>query len=278
MDLSRVSRRYDNDELYDAYTGDFLYKGQFATYEGGQLDGSFIRRRTVSIAPELALPPRRVVTLFNEQWVLSDPIVDGFHGKPIRQTMSARKCHGLYQILTVEELLNPVQGARSAYAFCRWVSNTADAATTEYEPFYEFSLSATEESVSQRFLYDGEKLWHTRMSAEISEGFLFAEADLLTEFLPASQVTVASPGTIDPVTLVPSGGPSYTGILVERYMFYRKTDQAQESNYHGDKTLLVAESSSPAKTGTVEINGTKWAILATENIAGGYALHVRRNG
>ncbi len=276
MDLKKISRKYDNDPLYDAYTGDYLYDGQFATYDGSQLDGSFIRRRTVSMSPDFAMPPRRVVRLFDENWILSDPIVDGFKGRRIRQTMSARKVHGLYDILSAAELTLGTVTPRQAYSFKRWTKATGDAGTSDLEPYFEFSFSLTEASVRGKFIVSGDSIWHVRMDTEVAEGFLLAEADEILSAESGERVTVDKPGAMDPVTLQESAGTSYPGVLVERYNFYRRLDQAQALNYPGDKTLVMAKSSDPDPTGFVRIAGHQWNILAMQDLGDGFGLHVRR--
>lgn len=276
MDLRDISRSFDFDPLYDAYTGVYLYDGQFATYEGGQLDGSFIRRRTVSLAPEYVLPDRRVVMLYGEPWVLSDPIRDGFGGEVIRQTMSARKCHGKYAILSAAELVLGTLTPREAYAFSRWTKNTADAATSNLEPYYEFSFSATEASVTSKFIVLDGVLWHTRMSAQIAEGFLFSEADLLTEDLVTQGKVQVTKTSVDQITLQETVLSKFTGVLVQRYQFFKKLDQAQESNYAGDMTLIVAKVSDPEPEGSYTLAGKTWSILDLEDLGDGWAVHIRR--
>jgi hypothetical protein len=277
MDLAVASSFFDNDPLYDAYTGVYLYDGQFATYDGAQLDGSFIRRRTVSLAPELVLPARRVVTLYDEQWVLSDPIRDGFQGQVIRQTMSARKCHHLYSILNAAELLQAPATPRQAYAFSRWTKNTAEAATSELEPYYEFSFALSETDLYGKFFKVGDNIWHARMASEVAEGFMFVEADLLAGGeKPGGPVTVERPGVRDPITLTNSPSTQHPGLLIERYQFFRRLDQAQPLNYAGDKTLIVEDIPEFEHQGEVVIAGETWTVLARQKLEGGYGLHIRR--
>ena len=278
MDLLDAAVYFDNDQLYDAYTGEYLYDGQFATYDGSQLDGSFVRRRTVSLGPDLELPPRRVVTLFGEQWVLSDPIVDGFYSVPIRKTMSARKSHGLYQLKTAEELVNRLPAAREAYAFARWIKATADAATSYMEPYFEFSLALTEPPIKGMFIELDGRVWHTRIETDVVEGFRLAECDeIVTGMEIATSYVKVTQGTgIDPVTLEETGTNTFKGVLTERYTLFRKLDQSQPSNYAGDKTLIIGESTVLVADVPLTIDGERWAVVANQPLVGGNALHLRR--
>ena len=273
MRIERLSRRFDKDQLYDAYTGDELFKAQFATFEGRQVDGTFNRRRTVSYSPDHNLPPRRCVELYGEVWIMSEPMVDGFQGEPVRVTCSARKSNGLHKILTAGELLEGT-GTREAHVFLRYLKGTSEPATSYLQPYYEASLSLTETELAAKFYTDGNSILHGRMAANAAEGFNVVECDLIGD--STSWVKVEVPGTFDPVELVETAGAEIDGLLVERYSFYRKTDQAQENNYHGDKTLIVSKSALPAPEGTLKIGGTSSPILGVEDLGDGWALHVRR--
>ena len=277
MDMKDVSTFFDNDPLYDAYSLQYLYDGQFSTYDGSQLDGSFIRRRTVSLSPDLALPPRRAVNLYGEVWVLSDPILDGFLGETVRQTMSARKSHGLYGLKTLSELVFKRPASREAHGFKRWTKGTGDASTSDLEPYFEFSFALTEEPIRPLFITLGDQAWSGRMEADSGEGFRVVEADdIVAEDESFRYVEVTEQGKIDPVTLEESDQRTYPGLFVQRYKLFRKLDQEQPNNYHGDMTLLVANESMPKFVAPLTINGERWSVVASQPISDGLALHVRK--
>lgn len=278
MKMKNLSKRFDKDLLHDAYTGEFLYKGQFATYDGNSLDGSFIRRRTVSLSPDLVLPERRVVTVLGEQWVLSDPIFDGYNGKAVRQTMSARKCHALFELKTAHELALHLPTSRQAYGFRRWIKATADAAETYMEPYSEFSFSVNEAPMTGRFIVDGGRVWSPRFETDNAEGFRFIEGDELVAVDEIGQVyvEVSKDGEFNPVTFESVEGEPFTALLVDRYVLFKKLDQAQPNNYAGDKTLIVSKQSDEKPAGNYSINGQKWGILGTHDLIDGWAVHIRR--
>lgn len=277
MDMKDVSTFFDNDPLYDAYSLAYLYDGQFSTYDGSQLDGSFIRRRTVSLSPDLALPPRRAVSLFNEVWILSDPITDGFQGEAVRQTMSARKAHALYGLKTVSELVFKRPASREAYGFKRWTKGTAEAATSDLEPYFEFSFSLTEAPIRPLFITYGDMVWAGRMEVEVPEGFRMVEADdIVSENEDFRFVEITEQGKLDPVTLDETDQRTYPGVMVDRYKLFRKLDQEQPNNYFGDMTLLVADESAPKFVAPLTINGDRWSVVAHQRLGDGLALHVRK--
>ena len=273
MRIRRISKRFDKDQLYDAYTGATLFKGQFATFEGRQVDGTFNRRRTVSYSPDHSLPPRRCVKVYDEVWIMSEPMVDGFQGEPVRVTCSARKSNGLFQVLTAGELLNKV-GTREAHAFLRYLKGTAEPGSSSLQPYYEASLSLTETDLAGKFYTDGNIILHGRMEANAAEGFSVVECDMIGG--SEAWVKVKLPGVFDPVELTEVPGAEIDGLLVERYSFFTKYDQAQENNYHGDKTLIVSKSSMAVPEGSLTLQGSTLPILGVEDLGDGWALHVRK--
>ena len=273
MRIRRISKRFDEDQLYDAYTGDILFKGQFATFEGRQVDGTFNRRRTVSYSPDYSLPPRRCVTVYGEVWIMSEPMIDGFQGEPVRVTCSARKSNGLFQVLTAGELLNKT-GTREAHVFLRYLKGTAEPGSSNLQPYYEASLSLTESNLAGKFYTDGNIILHGRMAANAAEGFSVVECDMIGG--SGAWVKVKLPGVFDPVELTEVPGAEIDGLLVERYSFFTKYDQAQENNYHGDKTLIVSKSSMAVPEGSLTLQGSTLPILGVEDLGDGWALHVRK--
>lgn len=278
MKLKNLAAHYDRDKVYDAYTGAYLFKAQFSSFDGSQLDGSFIRRRTVSMRPEYVLPPRRVITLYGEQWVLSEPIKDGFNSAPVRQTMSARKCHGLYQIKTAHELALGITAPRSAYAYRSFVRATQDATETYMEPYTEFSFALTEASMDKCFIVQNSRVWSPRFETDNSEGFKYIEADEVVSEgdVSESYVQVQGKKEYDPVEMTEISSLTFTALLIDRYVLFKKLDQAQESNYAGDKTLIVSKSSDPNPQGYYDIGTGRWSILALHDLGDGWAVHVRK--
>lgn len=276
MSFVDVASFFNNDPLYDAYTGDYLYDGQFATYNESQLGAAFNRRRTVELRPEYVLPPRRVVDNYGEKWVLSEPIIDGFMGQPVRQTMSARKVEGLFEVKTAAELVLGTPGSLSFYAYMRWTKGTVSPDTVKEEPYHEFSFSLTEQEVGKRFLVLGDRVWSPRMEAVVAEGFKMIEADEIIESTnTGARVTVTEIEPIDPVTLERVEGATFPGLLLKRYNFFTKSDEAEPELYSGDMTLVTAKVSQPNPQGTVEINSVPWNILGKQDLGDGWALHVR---
>lgn len=279
MSFADVAGFFNNDPLYDGYTGDYLYDGQFATYNESQLGAAFNRRRTLELSPTYALPPRRVVESYGERWVLAEPIFDGFMGEVVRQTMSARKVEGLFSVLTAAELVLGSQPARTFYAYMRWTKGTVSPETTAEEPYHEFSISLTEDFIGKKFLKLGNRVWSPRLEAIVAEGFKMIEADeIVTEGSTDHAVTVASLGEADPVTLNQTVSATYPGLLVKRYNFFQKSDEASQDIYVGDRTLVIAKSSEPDPKGALLVNADLWNILARQDLDDGWALHVRKVG
>ena len=102
MKLANAAKFFDRVSIQDAYTGTTLpYKVQFSTFDETDPDGSISKRRSMSLAPGLTLPARRVISLLGgEIWLLGEPSADAVFDKPIRQTVPMRRATNLAQALT----------------------------------------------------------------------------------------------------------------------------------------------------------------------------------
>ena len=204
---------------------------------------------------------------------MSEPMIDGFQGEPVRVTCSARKSNGLFNVLTAGELLGKT-GTREAHVFLRYLKGTAEPGSSNLQPYYEASLSLTETNLAGKFYTDGNIILHGRMEANAAEGFNVVECDMVGG--SEAWVKVKLPGVFDPVELTEVPGAEIGGLLVERYSFFTKYDQAQENNYHGDKTLIVSKSSMAVPEGSLTLQGSTLPILGVEDLGDGWALHVRK--
>ena len=204
---------------------------------------------------------------------MSEPMVDGFQGEPVRVTCSARKSNGLFKVLTAGELLEN-SGTREAHVFLRYLKGTAEPGSSSLQPYYEASLSLTETNLAGKFYTDGNIILHGRMEANAAEGFSVVECDMIGG--SEAWVKVKLPGVFDPVELTEVPGAEIDGLLVERYSFFTKYDQAQENNYHGDKTLIVSKSKMAVPEGSLTLQGSTLPILGVEDLGDGWALHVRK--
>lgn len=280
MKLANAALYFDRDSVYDGYTGTLLFKAQFASYDGSLPDGSFSRRRTVSVGPDVVHPARSVVTVHGERWIVGEFIRDGFFDAPIRKTASAKAVTDLFTFLTPGQAALGAVGTTTAYGQERYLKDTVNTPTTsDYSPQYEITFGPNEVVPDEYFLRSPNDLYHIRTTYRALEGFTVATADLIgaTDYGENKYVTAVFGGGIDPITELPAAGTTTTGILLYAYKLYFHATEADPKNNQGDKTLIVAKSAvTPVNGGPVVIDSEPYRIFGITSYHDSWNLRVRR--
>ncbi len=258
MKLANAAKYFDRVSMADAYTGTAMpYKVQFSTFEETDPDGSVSRRRSMSLAPGLTLPARRVASLLGEIWLLGEPSADAVFDKVIRQTVPMRRVTNLAQALTPGQVVTASTGL-AIYGRLEQVKNTVDTATSsDYFPFFTLALAGADfknlnsgwAQVPGFFRIEDGTLFRCRTSYPAEDGMTVVEADLIDRYgLTQAQVTT---GAYDPVTDTFTGTAStFQTLVMPTHQLYRRKAEAEKFKPE-DLTVLVRFADYPApKVGT----------------------------
>lgn len=276
-DIYAVASHFDDIAITDGYTGAALYYGQFSSFLESSPDGSTSQRRTLSLAPGLTLPTRKVISALSELWIVGMGNVDGIYGQAIRQSFWMKKSTGSYSILTPGQAALGSAGT-TAYGHKLYLKDTVNGSSdAEYDPFYNFYFSTSEPITKGCLLKFGATYYYVRATNDGLSGLVEAGADEIDA--DASQsVTFTSTGAFNPVTdAYAAGSTATTAILMDRYMLYQKRTEADTQSLAGDMSLLVATSAvTPVVGKTVTISSRSWKILAVTAEQDAWLLHIRR--
>lgn len=280
MDLLDAAGYFDNDSVYDAYTGLYLHKAQFASFEGAAPDGSFARRRTVSLAPGVTPAPRDAVVVHGERWITGAFISDGFFDSPIRKTASAKAVTDSFQFLTPGQAALGGAPTKTAFGQGRYLKDTVNTPTNaNYNGQYEISFGLSEVVSDELFLKDSVRLYHIRTVTTALEGFNIATADEVEDYARGEDplATVVFSGAFDPITEQQAPGITTTGVLMYAYKVYNYQTQADPTNLAGDKVLFVAKSAvTPLAGSRVSINSEPYMVHGFQAYYDSWKLKVRR--
>ena len=278
MKLKSAARYFDTDTVTDGYTGATLFKAQFSSYEAAAPDGSFQRRRVVSVAPGILPATRRVVSVQGMRWIMGELVTDAFKDKPIRQTCAAKEATDLFTLLTPAQAALKASGA-SLYGHKQYLKDTVNSLTdSNYDPQYEVFFAITESLKAGYFLKSASQYLHIRSVQFANEGYWVAVSDELARD-PATdaEVTVAFAGTYDPITETHAAGVSTTGIMLDMYKLYNFNTEADPRNQAGDMSLIVAKSAvTPANNQTLTINGVTWRNVKFTSYHDAWNIQIRR--
>ena len=284
MKLHKAAKFFDRDPVHDGYTNAFLFKGQFASYEGNQMDGTVQRRRILSIAPEVVLPDRRVVGIYDEKWVVGTPLTDGWEGIPIRRTVICKLVTDEGWLMSPESYVYEAPGSASACWNVEYLKNTVNTqSSSDYSPQFRVWLGLNEMIQQGWILYGNTatgkaRILIVRSLLEDPTGFVQIFADEATNAygLPA-EVTGYLEGLLDPITEEATATQEIKMLVVDMYKMYSYRTIADEKLAAGDLASYAPPGAAKAGN-TVFIQGITFQVLRATEMPGMRVdiLHLRK--
>lgn len=275
MNLEKAALYFDRTPVYDGYSGEFLWRCQFSSFNDANAIGSTSVRRVLSIAPGLEVPARKVIQIFSDRWLVGDGNPDSWNGDQIRQSFNIRKSNALAEILTASQACLSAAGTpvyvQKAY-FKDTVSPLTDA---DYDPFWNFFVPPGEPVAKGTFFRTDGKLYRVRSAYLPVENLRIAQSD---EVDLGPLAAAFATGAYDPVTDSVATGAINTFVLMFDFTkAYKYLTRASDRVAAGDMNALVPTSAlTPVAGRTVAISGQTWRILTVSPEADCWLLHLRR--
>lgn len=275
MDLHDAASYFDNDPVYDGYTGRYLFDAQSASFNDASSDGATNRRRVLSTGPDAVIPDRRVVRIHGDRWLVGLGTPDGFMGDVIRNHYNTKRATGLYAQLTPAQALAEAAGV-SAYAQKMYFKDVANAVTdSEYDAQWNIFIAPDEPARKGYFLRDAEgRLHRVRNDYIPTEGLRILQSDELDT--DAVQSCVFDTGVEDPITeTFTAGTTTITGIQVDMSKFYRMRHLSDARVQPGDVALFLPTSLTLKQGMTFIMAGFRWQALTFQAEMDAQVAHVR---
>lgn len=289
MKLSQAAVYFDKDSVYDGYTNAFLFKAQFSSFDGSQPDGSFQRRRVMSVGPSIVLPVRRSVIVHGERWLAGDLMRDGFFDKVIRATTPCMLVTDTFKLLSPSNAALRTAGGNDIHAHSKYLRDTVDSTrSSDTDPFYEVYMAHSENPVKGYFLKSASKILFIRAIHEVPEGFTVCSADLIhrsgaSAWTPdelwdaGAEVSVKLIGAMNPITELPGAEISTTGIIVDIRKLFNLGTEASPLIKNGDRALIIPGNLTQPEAGiSVVVESTNWRIQSVQQFYDSWLLHIRR--
>jgi hypothetical protein len=274
MDLNVYSRWFDDIPIYDGYVNTYLYDGQVSSYIDSKVDGTISQRRVLSLATDLVIPPRHIISYLGEMWLVGDGVRDGIQGQAVRTSYAMRKITDTLVLRTPGEAALGL-GGTTAYAQKEYLKSTVNSPTeAQYDTFWNIYTSTTETVTKGGYLVGGTTTYRVRNTYDLLNGYRVSESDQMD----ASTVPVLfQSSTFDPISESYSGATvATTGLLLEAYKLYEYRTQADPLVKAGDHILVVASSAASPEVGRqVEIAGTMYQIFSVTAEADSWKCLVR---
>jgi hypothetical protein len=274
-ELHAVAVLFDQDPVYDGYSGSLLFHAQTASFDDSSSDGATARRRVLSIGPDVALPARRVISLYNERWVVGNGTPDGFLGAVIRQHYTMKKVTDLFSLLTPAQMLAAAAGTQ-AYGQRIYLKDIVNSLTdSQYDTQWNLFVAPSEPAGKGTFVRDSNgKLFHVRNDYLPVEGLRILQSDTIDQGLVSVSFET---GSYNPVTEVRAGGTTVANCLpMEIPKFYRFRALSDTPTQAGDMTLFVPTAVALAQGMEFTMAAEKWRVVNFQPEADAQVALVRR--
>lgn len=299
MNPGRYAERFRKTQAFDGYDPSLpLFKCKFTPFDDSPSDGSTGERRVLDVHPSQALPPRRVITLHEEQWIVGDDNVDDFFGKPTTKHYGMKKATnrlamGLPGAICIEAARPlatdvadyatrfPVVTLPWAFVHRLYFKNSVDPLTTaSYDNFWSFFVAPGEPAKKRWLLQDLDAgtLHFVRSTYSPPQNLLILQADELDEDA-VRLVTFRGDAAYDPVSDTTTRSAIVVpAVRIEFSKDYTYRTEADQLAKNGDELLLIPKVAVPAVKPLDEfvMDGRTWRVTAFMGQLDCWKIHARR--
>lgn len=276
MDFADVASFFNNDPVYDAYTGGFLFYCHSKAHNDQTSAGATIRRRTMTTEPDAAMAPRHAVILLGDPWLVGTSTVDGFQGDAVRRTWGLKRSTGLMEVLTPAQACAGVAGTamHTQKEMYRDMANPHDS--SEWDPMWNVYTASGEAVTRGAFIREGTTLFRVRNLYAGIDGLQVLEADEFDSDALQAAVFITA-GTPDLVTdRQTTSSVTLQVVQGDSLKFYRYRTQVESDMQPGDRVVFVPAASTAAIPGAeLTMLGARWRVLSSVIEADARVLRVR---
>jgi len=269
-----IATWFDDTDLYDGYSNQYLFRGQFGTFDEAAIDGTTSKRRTLSLHPDLTIPPRRVLTVIGGKWIVGDGTSDAFQNVTVRTTYWLKRVTDVGQALTPAQVCNSAAGVDLCLHRV-FLQNTINTVTdAQYDQFYNVFMNLAEMPTKNSYIRIGSEFLRVRESHRDINGMGLASCDSL-DAVALVPVTLANSGVYDPISDSYTGGTTVVdGIFFNLYKAFEYSSQADAKMLAGDMSLVLAVELQVGQS--LAIAGAGWRVQNKVAELDGWKYHIRR--
>jgi hypothetical protein len=265
VDFADVTSYFNNDPVYDAYTGDFLFYSHSKAHNDQSSAGATIRRRTMTTEVGVTVPARQVVMLLGDPWLVGHSNVDAFQGDAVRRVW------GLKRGVDVMERLTPAQACTDAAGILTYTQKElyrdmqSAKSFSDWDPLWSINITPADGAAARgAFFRQGSTLFRARGLYMEVDGLMVLEAD---EFEPDARqnATFITTGTLNLVTdKLSTSNVTLPVIQTDSMKFYRYRTQIEADSQPGDRVVFVAAASAAPQPGSqLTMLGRTWRVLTS---------------
>lgn len=273
MKLSQIVHRFNDTLATDAYGTD-TFMCQFEPLSFSKIDGVAIKKRQITVTPDVAVPTRGAITIDGQVYLVGHGAPDYFKGEAIRVTLIIQGADALANLTTIANALvdaAPTQ-AYAALVFSKYMPEAND--NSKYPPQYQVFLAGSESAPSDSLIQMDTRWFLVKQSYLSTSGLRVALANELE--LPTFETISFGSQTYDPLTDTYTGSTSSVKILRVKWSEHFTYLSLGSATYQrGDMQVFVPKAVTPKVSDTLTLSDGVWRILAVQNEST-WSCHVRR--
>lgn len=273
MRLKDVSKFFDKTTARDAY-GSTTFKCQIEPLDMYRTEGTRIKIRNMSTAPEVTIPARNVITIDGQNYLVSDGSKDHWNDTALRTRYVLQGADHLVSIRTIAQLLANTAGT-DAYAsidFNKYSTDERDS--SEYHPQYHIFFGGGETVPENAVLTTATGFYLVRNAYRTPAGLIDALSNQLDS--PVTDAATFASRTYDPITDTYSDASSTVRCVRVRWQdSFAYLSQGSTKYERGDVQAFVPLSVTPKAGDKITLADGTWTILSVVT-SEYHSLHLRR--
>ena len=274
MKLKNVSKFFDKTKAVDAYNQRYSFKCQVEPLDMYRTEGTRIKIRNMSTAPEVVIPVRRVIKIDDQAYIVSDSSLDHWSGEAIRSRYVLQGADHAVEIRTIAQVLENVPGVQAFASIDFNKYGTDERDSSEYHPQYHIYFGK-ETVVEDVLIHTVDRNYLVKNSYLTPAGIVDALANELDD--PVVQVTVSTGRSYNPVTdSYTTTTASVRAVRVRWQEQFSYLTQGSTKYERGDAQLFVLPAVQAKAGDIVSIGSEDFKVLSHLDRAGYRSLHIRR--
>lgn len=275
MKLKNVSRFFDKTVAKDAYNALSKIKCQIEPLDLFKLDGTRIKMRGLSTAPDVVMPARGVIVIDNQPYLVSDASADQWAGDSVRLRYVIQGADQLAEIRTIPEILADTAGtlAYTSINFNRYGTDERDS--SEYHANYHIFFAGTETVVENNIISAGGRFYLVKNANQSTSGLIDALSNEIDS--PVIDTATFTAKTYNPVTDSYTDTPSIVRCVRVRWQeHFTYLSQGSAKYERGDTQVFLPLSVTPKAGDTVTLSDGTFTVLSVLTVGGYKSAHLRR--
>ena len=274
MKLKNVSKFFDKTKAVDAYNSSYSFKCQVEPLDMYRTEGTRIKIRNMSTAPEVVIPVRRVIKIDDQAYIVSDSSLDHWSGEAIRSRYVLQGADHVVEIRTIAQVLENAPGVQAwaSIDFNKYSTDERDSA--DYHPQYHIFLGE-DTAAEHTIIHTTERTYLVKNSYKTPSGLYDAICNELDD--PVIDAATFKVRTYNPITDSFTDSSSTIRCIRLRWQdYFTYLSQGSEKFERGDIQVLVPSSVTPKAADVIDMSDGQWRVLSVVDGTGYRSLHMRR--